>query len=66
MIDLSEPIHAPDATVFEFLRRLRNGEDNRAAELSSREIVEKIKGLGLSETIDQNGHYIYYAWGEGL
>lgn len=61
MTDISNPLNAAYATVFEFLRRLRNGEDARAAELSMPGIVEKAKELGLTETIDQKGNLVYYS-----
>jgi len=62
MTDFSKSFsfYAPYATVFEFLRRLRNGENTRAAELSSKRIVEKAKELGLSETVDSKGDIIFY------
>ena len=56
--EMTEP--SEYATIFEFLRRLRNGENNRAAELSSKIIVEKAKELGLSETVDSKGDIIFY------
>lgn len=59
--EMTEP--SEYATLFEFLRRLRNGENNRAAELSSKIIVEKAKELGLSETVDSKGNIIFYDFG---
>lgn len=61
LCEMTEP--SPYATVFEFLRRLRIGEDGGAAELSGEMIVKKAKELGLSEIVDSKGNIICYDWG---
>jgi hypothetical protein len=58
--EMTEP--STYSTVYEFLRRLRVGEDRKAAELASISIVEKAKKLGLSQSRDLEGDLIYYAW----
>ncbi len=59
--EMTEP--SDYTTYFEFLRRLRNGEDERAAELSSKTIVERAKELYLSRTFDSKGNIIFYDFG---
>ncbi len=59
--EMTEP--SDYATYFEFLRRLRNGEDERAAELSSKTIVERAKELYLSRTFDSKSNIIFYDFG---
>jgi hypothetical protein len=65
MTDFSESLsfYGSYATVFEFLRRLRNREDERAAELSNKKVVEEAEELGLSQTVDPKGNIIFYDWG---
>jgi len=62
MTDFSESrsFYAPYATVFEFLRRLRDVEDKAAADLSSDKIVEEAKNLDLSNAYDSKGDIIFY------
>jgi len=59
--EMTEP--SPFAAIFEFLRRLRNGKYEKAAEISRTIVVEKPKEMGFSETIDLKGDIIFYHWG---
>lgn len=67
MTDFSPSLsfYTPYATVFEFIRRLREGEDDRAAQLSSKIVVDKAKEYGLAEAFDSRGKIIYYHWEPG-
>jgi hypothetical protein len=59
-------VPSPYAIVFEFLRKLRNGKDEKAAELSSITIVNKTKEMGLAKTYDLKGDIIFYYWGSNV
>lgn len=67
MTDFSPSLsfYTPYATVFEFIRRLREGQDDRAAQLSSKIVVDKAKEYGLARAFDSRGKIIYYHWEPG-